>query len=118
MAWRVTVTGPPPDAVEKFVTKTHNDGDGPDPLVYQCKLPLSTNTVTYVANLLRERLREIGSRWRSRPPGRIAVIVLALLRHDQRAADLAGGDQIAESTVRRWREEIVALLAAKAPRLD
>jgi len=100
------------------VTKTNNTGDGPDPLVYQCKLPLSTNTVAYVANLLRKRLAEIGSRWRSLPPGRIAVIVLALLRHDQRAADLAGGNEIAESTVRRWRDEVLGLLAAKAPRLD
>jgi hypothetical protein len=79
---------------------------------------LSTNTVAYVASLLRKRLAEIGSRWRSLPPGRIAVIVLALLRHDQRAADLAGGNEIAESTVRRWRDEVLRLLAAKAPRLD
>lgn len=100
------------------MTKTNNAGDGPDPLVYQCKLALSTNTVAYVANLLRKRLKEIGSRWRTLPPGRIAVIVLALLRHDQRAADLAGGNQIAESTVRRWRDEVLGLLAAKAPRLD
>jgi hypothetical protein len=100
------------------VTKTNNAGDGPDPSVYQCKLPLSTNTLAYVANLLRKHLEEIRSRWRCLPPGRIAVIVLALLRHDQRAADLAGGNQIAESTVRRWREEILRLLAAQAPRLD
>jgi hypothetical protein len=46
------------------------------------------------------------------------VIVIALLRHDQRAADLAGGYGVAESAIRRWRDEIVALLAAKAPRLD
>jgi DDE superfamily endonuclease len=87
-------------------------------LVYQCRLPLSTSTVTYVADLLRRHLKAIGSRWRSKPPGRIAVIVLALLRHDQRAADLAGGNEIAESTVRRWKDEVIALLAARAPRLD
>jgi hypothetical protein len=46
------------------------------------------------------------------------VIVLAVLCHDQRAADLAGGNDIAESTVRRWRDEVIALLAARAPRLD
>ena len=87
-------------------------------LVYQCRLPLSTHTVTYVADLLRKHLKTIGSRWRSLPAGRIVVIVLALLRHDQRAADLAGGNQIAESTVRRWKDEVIALLAARAPRLD
>jgi hypothetical protein len=89
-----------------------------DSLVYQCRLPLSTTTLAYVADLLRGRLKAIGSRWRSKPPGRIAVLVLAVLRHDQRAADLAGANDIAESTVRRWRDEVIALLAAKAPRLD
>jgi hypothetical protein len=87
-------------------------------LVYQCRLPLSTTTVTYVADLLRAHLKAIGSRWRSLPAGRIVVIVLAVLRHDQRAADLAGGNDIAESTVRRWKDEVIALLAARAPRLD
>lgn len=46
------------------------------------------------------------------------MIVLAVLRHDQRLADMAGGNNIAESTVRRWRDEMIRLLAAKAPRLD
>ncbi|MFJ9312361.1 transposase family protein [Streptomyces cyaneofuscatus] len=52
------------------------------------------------------------------PPGRIAVIVLAVLRHDQRLADMAGGNDVSESTVRRWRDELIALLAGQAPRLD
>lgn len=54
--------------------------------VYQCRLPLSTRTVTYLADLLRRHLKAIRSRWRALPPGRIAVIVLAVLRHDQRLA--------------------------------
>ena len=49
---------------------------------------------------------------------KIAVIVLAVLRHDQRPADMAGGNNVSESTVRRWRDELIALLAAQAPRLD
>ncbi|MET9570816.1 hypothetical protein ACFYNW_06360 [Streptomyces virginiae] len=52
------------------------------------------------------------------PPGKIAVIVLAVLRHDQRLADMAGGNGVSESTVRRWRDELIGLLAAQAPRLD
>jgi hypothetical protein len=71
-----------------------------------------------VADPLRRRLRAIGSRWRSRPPGTIAVIVLALLRHGQRLCDLAGGYQAAQSTVRHWRDEVLALPAAQAPRPD
>ncbi len=52
------------------------------------------------------------------PPGKIAVIVLAVLRHDQRLADMAGGNGVSESTVRRRRDELLGLLATQAPRLD
>jgi hypothetical protein len=88
------------------------------PFVYQCALPLSTTTVNYVADLLRAHLKAIGSRWRSRSAGQIAVLVLAVLRHDQRAADLAGGNDVSATTIRRWTDEVIALLAARAPRLD
>lgn len=87
-------------------------------LVYQTRLPLSSKTVNYIADLLRAHLKAIGSRWRSRTAGQIAVLVLAVLRHDQRAADLAGGNQVSATTIRRWCDEVIALLAAKAPRLD
>jgi hypothetical protein len=92
-------------------------GDAVSP-VYQCALPLSTNTINYVADLLRAHLKAIGSRWRSRTAGQITVLVLAVLRHDQRAADLAGGNQVSATTIRRWTDEVIALLAAQAPRLD
>ncbi|MEU6667963.1 transposase family protein [Streptomyces sp. NPDC046727] len=41
-----------------------------------------------------------------------------MLRHDQRLADMADGNDASESTVRRWRDELICLLAAQAPRLD
>ena len=88
------------------------------PIVYQCALPLSRQTLTFVADLLRAHLKKIGSRWRKLPPGKIALIVLAALRHDHRLADLAGGNGIAKSTIHRWTWEIIGLLAARAPRLD
>ena len=88
------------------------------PIVYQCALPLSRQTLTFVADLLRAHLKKIGSRWRKLPPGKIALIVLAALRHDHRLADLAGGNGIAKSTLHRWTWEIIGLLAARAPRLD
>ncbi|MEV0743516.1 transposase family protein [Streptomyces sp. NPDC050549] len=87
-------------------------------LVYQCRLSLSTRTINHLADLLRGHLKSIGSRWRTRTPGKIAVIVLAVLRHDQRLADMAGGNDISPTTVRRWRDELIALLAPQAPRLD
>ncbi|MFE0042660.1 transposase family protein [Streptomyces albireticuli] len=46
------------------------------------------------------------------------MIVLAVLRHNQRLADMAGGNDVSESTVRRWRDELIGLLAARASRLD
>jgi hypothetical protein len=88
------------------------------PLVYQCALPLSRQTLTFAAGLLRAHLKKIGSRWRKLPPGKIALIVLATLRHDHRLADMAGGNGVSASTISRWTWEIIALLAARAPRLD
>ena len=85
------------------------------PLVYQCALPLSGQTLTYLAGLLRAHLKKIGSRWRKLPPGRIALIVLATLRHDYRLADLAGGNGVSSSTLHRWTWEVIGLLAARAP---
>ncbi|HEY8982797.1 MAG TPA: hypothetical protein VIU15_24845 [Streptomyces sp.] len=90
------------------MTKTKERAEDTCPLVCQCRLPLSTRTVNHLADLLRRRLKAIRSRWRILPPGRIAVIVLAVLRHDQRLADTAGGNNVSESMVRRWRHELIA----------
>ncbi|MET7854954.1 transposase family protein [Streptomyces avermitilis] len=100
------------------MTNTKERAEDTCSLVYQCRLSLSTRTVNHLADLLRRRLKAIRSRWRILPPGKIAVIVLAVLRHDQRLADMAGGNDVSESTVRRWRDELIGLLAAQAPRLD
>jgi hypothetical protein len=86
--------------------------------VYQCRLPVSRRTNEYCTDLLSRHLKKIGSRWRALPPGRIVIIVLAVLRHDQRIADMAGGNAVGDTTVRRWRDELISLLAARAPRLD
>ena len=99
------------------MTTTIEPAEG-TPLVYQCALPLSRQTLTFVAGLLRGHLKKIGSRWRKLPPGKIALIVLATLRHDHRLADIAGGNSISASTIHRWTWEIITLLAARAPRLD
>ncbi|WSJ40657.1 transposase [Streptomyces sp. NBC_01240] len=49
---------------------------------------------------------------------KIAGLVLAVLRCDQRPGDLAGGNGVHRTTVTRWVREVVGLLAARAPRLD
>ena len=100
------------------MTKTEEHAGDTVSLVYRCRLNLSTRTVTYLADLLRSHLKAIRSPFRSLPPGRIAVLVLAMLRHDQRLLDLAGGNNVPETTLRRWRDEMIGLLAARAPRLD
>jgi hypothetical protein len=100
------------------VTTTNTTAEDAPSLVYTCLLPLSTQTLTCVADLLRGHLKAIGSRWRKLSPGKIATIVVAVLRHDQRLADIAGGNSVSASTVRRWVLEVIELLAARAPRLD
>jgi hypothetical protein len=99
------------------VNTTSRPAEG-TPLVYQCALPLSRQTLTFVADLLRGHLKKIGSRWRKLPPGKIALIVLATLRHDHRIAGMAGGNGVSASTIHRWTWEIIGLLATRAPRLD
>ncbi|MFJ2194302.1 transposase family protein, partial [Kitasatospora sp. NPDC087861] len=98
--------------------KKTSSAEGPEGFVYQCRLPLSSTTVNMVADLIRGHLKKIRSRWRKLGPGQIAVVVLAVLRHDQRLCDMAGGNDVSASTVRRWLLEVIALLAARAPRLD
>ena len=107
----------PPAGSWALVTTTIEPAEG-TPLVYQCALPLSRQTLTFVAGLLRAHLKKIGSRWRKLPPGKIALIVLATLRHDHRLADMAGGNGVSASTISRWTWEIIGLLAGRAPRLD
>ncbi|MFB7330004.1 IS5/IS1182 family transposase, partial [Streptomyces sp. NPDC056190] len=100
------------------MSKNSHPAEGPDGLVYQCRLPLSSATLGLVSGLIRAHLKKIRSRWRKLPPGRIALIVLAVLRHDQRLCDMAGGNGVSASTVRRWLLEVIGLLSARAPRLD
>ena len=114
---RLLPAGMPPAGLQPRVTTTIQPAEG-TPLVYQCSLPLSRQTLTFLAGLLRAHLKTIGSRWRKLPPAKIALIVLATLRHDHRLAGLAGGNGVSASTIHRWTWEIITLLAARAPRLD
>jgi hypothetical protein len=100
------------------MSKKTSPARGTETVVHQSSLTLSTATLTFLGDLLRGHPRKIRSRWRKLPPGRIAAIVLAVLRHDQRLADMAGGNNISPATVRRWVMEVIGLLAARAQRLD
>ena len=79
---------------------------------------MSKRTLDLVGDLIRRERNRLGTRWRKVAPGTQALIVLAVLRHDQRLSDMAGGNQVSAPTVRRWVLEVLRLLAARAPRLD
>jgi hypothetical protein len=91
--------------------------EGFDPISYQVTLPLSRRTLQMVADLIRAHRAQLRSRWRKATPAQQALVVLAVLRHDQRLADIGGGNGVSASTVRRWVLEVIALLAGRARRL-
>ena len=88
------------------------------PLVYQARLPLSTQTLRLVTHAIRTHREQVKSRWRKLSDLQTAIIVLTVLRHDQRPADLAAGYHVSHHSVRRWVKQTVTTLAGKAPRLD
>ena len=52
-------------------------------------LPLSRQTLTYTAGIIRRHRRQIGSPWRKLNPGQQALLVLAYLRKGDTFAELA-----------------------------
>jgi hypothetical protein len=86
-------------------------------LFYPAALPLSRQTLTYTAGVIRRHRRQIGSPWRKVNPGRQALLVLAYLRKGETFAELAAGFGVGTATAWRYVTEIVALLAARSPKL-
>jgi hypothetical protein len=86
-------------------------------LFYRAVLPLSSQTLNYVAGVIRRRRRAIGSCWRKLNPGQQALLVLAYLRKGETFADLAAGFEVSTATAWRYVNEAVALLSARAPKL-
>jgi hypothetical protein len=85
-------------------------------LFYRAGLPLSRQTLTYVAGIIRRHRAGIGSGWRKLPPAGQALLVLAYLRKDP-FAEIAAGFGVSTATAWRYVNETVALLAARAPKL-
>jgi hypothetical protein len=86
-------------------------------LFYRAGLPLSHQTLTFVAGIIRRHRKSAGSRWRKLNPGQQALLVLAYLRKGETFAELAAGFAVGTTTAWRYVEETVALLAARAPKL-
>jgi len=87
-------------------------------LLYRAALPLSHQTLTFVAGLIRVHRREIGSAWRKLTPADQALLVLIHLRKGEPFAEVAAGFSVSTSTCWRHVHETVELLAARAPQLD
>ena len=86
-------------------------------LFYRAALPLSPQTLTFTAGVIRRHLKAIGSRWRKLNPGQQALLVLAYLRKGETFDELAAGFGVGRTTAWRYVNETVELLAARAPKL-
>jgi hypothetical protein len=86
-------------------------------LFYRAALPLSRQTLTFTAGLIRRHRASIGSLWRKLNPGQQALLVLVHLRKGEPFAQVAAGFEVGTATAWRYVTETVALLAARAPRL-
>jgi hypothetical protein len=86
-------------------------------LTYPATIPLSTRSLTHLADLLRAERNRRGTRYRRLDPGRQALLVLAHLRNGDIPARLAGGFKVSLTTAWRYIREAVDLLAATAPTL-
>jgi len=86
-------------------------------LFYRAALPLSSQTLTYVAGIIRRHRKATGSCWRKLNPGRQALLVLVYLRKGETFAEIAAGFGIGTTTAWRYAGETVSLLAARAPKL-
>jgi len=86
-------------------------------LFYPAALPLSRQTLTYTAGVIRRHRAQIGSPWRKLSPGRQALLVLAYLRKGETFAELAAGFGGGTATAWRYVTETVGLLAARSPKL-
>ena len=80
-------------------------------------LPLSRQTLTFAAGVIRRHRAWIGSRWRRLNPGQQALLVLAYLWKGETFTDLAAGFGVGTTTAWRYVRETVALLAGRAPKL-
>ncbi|WP_330280859.1 IS5 family transposase [Streptomyces sp. NBC_00588] len=86
-------------------------------LVYSSGVDVSSSALRFLAARLRERRRTLGTRWRRLSAGRQALLTLAHLRNGQPYAQLAAGFGVGTTTVYRYVNEAVELLAALAPTL-
>ncbi|RPK43735.1 Transposase DDE domain protein [Streptomyces sp. ADI91-18] len=86
-------------------------------LVYPSGVDVSSSALRFLSAKLRQRRRELGTRWRRLSAGRQALLTLAHLRNGHPYAQLAAGFDIGTTTAYRYITEAVEVLAALAPTL-
>src|SRR2546430_16717733 len=72
-------------------TKIRIFRQGASMLFYPAALPLSRQTLTYTAGVIRRHRKQIGSPWRKLTCAQQALLVLAYLRKGETFAELAAG---------------------------
>lgn len=83
-------------------------------LTYPASVPLSTRSLTRLTELIRDRRRALGGRWRRLAAQQQALMALAHLRNGDTLTRLAAGFEVSVSTVWRYLREAVDLLATCA----
>jgi hypothetical protein len=86
-------------------------------LFYRAALPLSRQTLSFTAGIIRRHRALIGSLWRKLNPGQQALLVLVHLRKGEPFAQVAASFGVGTATAWRYVNETVELLAARAPKL-
>jgi hypothetical protein len=99
-------------------TKTHVVCPRSFVLTYVATIPLSTRSLTHLAELLKAHRQRRRTRYRLLDPGRQALLVLAHLRNGDTPARLAGGFAVSTTTAWRYIREAVDLLQEQAPTLQ
>ena len=87
-------------------------------LFYRAAVDLSRPTLNYVAGIIRRHRKAISSVWRRLNLAQQALLVLIYLRKGETYNELASGFGVSVATAWRYVEETVALLRARAPKLD
>jgi hypothetical protein len=85
---------------------------------YPAGFTMSNHALITLADALRQRRRQVGTRWRRLSVGRQALLVAAHLRKGETYTDLAVGFGIGTTTVFRYIREALEVLAALAPSLS
>ena len=84
---------------------------------YPAGMTVSSHALTTLADALRHRRTQRGTRWRRLDVGTQALLVVAHLRKGETYTDLASGFGVGTTTVFRYIREALDVLAALAPTL-